>query len=385
MQQRAGKEQPDQKGTTPTSKGIVPRLGGLCQVRLKGGIFMAIAKKQKSGKWRVLAYVGKGVTKSGYKSFTADTKKEAERLAAAYLSEAEHMKTGKITVGEAIDKYIESKSNTLSPATIKGYKNIRKSHLEKLMPMRIDRLNKAVIQEEINREAAKNSPKTVRNIWGLLSAVLDFFDAPVYKITLPQKEKKEMKIPSPAELNEILSYFSKRDPKMYLATMLGAFLGLRRSEIAALRRGDYQSGELSISKAMVMDAGKKWIIKQPKTKAGNRKVKVPDVVADVLKKHIEDPDSFLVGLDPERISHRFIRAREKLGLSSFRFHDLRHYYASVMLALGVPDKYVMQQIGHETNDMLKTVYQHTMQDKTDEFFDRLNDYAKNTTQNTTQK
>ncbi len=56
-----------------------------------------------------------------------------------------------------------------------------------------------------------------------------------------------------------------------------------------------------------------------------------------------------------------------------------------MLALGVPDKYVMQQIGHETNDMLKTVYQHTMQDKTDEFFDRLNDYAKNTTQNTTQK
>ena len=34
-----------------------------------------------------------------------------------------------------------------------------------------------------------------------------------------------------------------------------------------------------------------------------------------------------------------------------------------MLALGIPDKYAMQRMGHATNNMLKTVYQHTMQDE----------------------
>jgi integrase len=30
-----------------------------------------------------------------------------------------------------------------------------------------------------------------------------------------------------------------------------------------------------------------------------------------------------------------------------------------MLALGIPDKYAMQRMGHATSNMLKTVYQHT--------------------------
>ena len=37
--------------------------------------------------------------------------------------------------------------------------------------------------------------------------------------------------------------------------------------------------------------------------------------------------------------------------------------ASVMLRLNVPDKYAMERMGHSTNNMLKNVYQHTMNDK----------------------
>ena len=47
---------------------------------------MATAKKLPSGKWRCLAYIGKDENgKRQYKSFTADSKKEAEFLAASYL------------------------------------------------------------------------------------------------------------------------------------------------------------------------------------------------------------------------------------------------------------------------------------------------------------
>ena len=54
---------------------------------------------------------------------------------------------------------------------------------------------------------------------------------------------------------------------------------------------------------------------------------------------------------------------KKNGIKHYRFHDLRHVNASVMLALNIPDKYAMRRMGHATNNMLKTVYQHTMSEK----------------------
>ena len=41
------------------------------------------------------------------------------------------------------------------------------------------------------------------------------------------------------------------------------------------------------------------------------------------------------------------------------FHDLRHLNASVMLMLGVPDKYAMEHGGWSTDCILKNVYQQT--------------------------
>lgn len=57
-----------------------------------------------------------------------------------------------------------------------------------------------------------------------------------------------------------------------------------------------------------------------------------------------------------------------------RFHDLRHYYASLMLSLGVPDKYAMARMGHATPNMLKNVYQHIMDDKDKEVSLAINQY-----------
>jgi len=45
-----------------------------------------------------------------------------------------------------------------------------------------------------------------------------------------------------------------------------------------------------------------------------------------------------------------------------------------MLALNVPDKYSMQRMGHATNNMLKSVYQHTMLKKREEVDDAVDNY-----------
>jgi integrase len=45
-----------------------------------------------------------------------------------------------------------------------------------------------------------------------------------------------------------------------------------------------------------------------------------------------------------------------------------------MLAAGVPDKYSMKRMGHATNNMLKTVYQHTIKEK-EKQYDSVSNFA----------
>ncbi len=55
---------------------------------------------------------------------------------------------------------------------------------------------------------------------------------------------------------------------------------------------------------------------------------------------------------------RFKRLMDKNDID-ITFHDLRHLNASVMLMLGVPDKYAMERGGWSTDCILKSVYQQT--------------------------
>ena len=137
---------------------------------------MATAKKLPSGQYRVLIYIGKDNNgKRKYKSFTAPTKKEAEYLASEYLmvNKAKNEPLS-ITLGEAYDRYIESKEFILSPASIREYKRARNRVLSSLMDIRLSDLSQEMIQNAINQEAKTLSWKTVRDIHGMLASVLNY-------------------------------------------------------------------------------------------------------------------------------------------------------------------------------------------------------------------
>ena len=56
------------------------------------------------------------------------------------------------------------------------------------------------------------------------------------------------------------------------------------------------------------------------------------------------------------------------------FHDLRHLNASVMLMLGIPDKYAMERGGWSTPNVMKNVYQHTFSEERKLVDERIDDY-----------
>lgn len=329
---------------------------------------MAKAKKLPSGQWRALVYshteLIDGKQKRKYESFTADTKKEAEFLAAQFAKNKSLIQSSKITVGDALERYIKSKEKVLSPSTIRGYKCISLNHLNDLKDIYINKLTSEQIQKALQKEALSVSPKTTANIYGLLSATLDMF-APekVFRVSLPQRTKKEHYIPNDTDIQLLLD--SIKGTELEKAVLLAAFGSLRRSEISPLtdKDIDFNNNTITVSKAMVNAPDATWRIKAPKTNAGYRSVVFPPFVIEHFK-NIKGP---LVQLTPQQITDRFTKALLKEHLPHFRFHDLRHYQASILHALNIPNKYIMKRGGWSSEAVLNGIYKHTLTDKEQEF------------------
>ena len=70
----------------------------------------------------------------------------------------------------------------------------------------------------------------------------------------------------------------------------------------------------------------------------------------------------------------FQRVLNNNNIPHFRFHDLRHYSASVQHALGIPDAYIMQRGGWSSDTVLKSVYRHAMNDRQKEMNQKTNSH-----------
>lgn len=332
---------------------------------------MAKAKKLPSGSWNVLVFAGKDQSgKRRYESFTAPTKREAEFMAAEFVLKRKDRQAGNITVGDAIDRYIDSKENVLSPSTIREYRRLARNSLSGLRQLKLRDVTQELVQREINVESKAHSPKTVRNMHGLLSAALTMFlPELVLRTALPQKEKKVIYIPTDEDIKTLLKYVEGK--ALEVPVLLAATGSLRRSEISALTPEDISDTGVFINKAMVLDQNGKWVIKKPKTAAGYRFTPLAPPV-------IEKVRAGLPCIVPNSITSEFDRALKACGLPHFSFHKLRHYYASVLHSMGVPDKYIMRNGGWECESVLHSVYQHTMSDRIEaenakvvDFFDSL--------------
>ena len=112
---------------------------------------------------------------------------------------------------------------------------------------------------------------------------------------------------------------------------------------------------LHVHQTMVKNQNYKWVLKSvAKNSTSDRYVEYPDKVIKELP-----VSGKICNLNPDMITHDFGRTIKKLGLPHFRFHDLRHYAATIMHAMGVPEAYIMERGGWKTNTVLNQVYRGT--------------------------
>lgn len=337
---------------------------------------MAEAHKLPSGSWRAQVYVGKDPNgKRIYESFTADTKKEADLLAAVRARELEigiqkDRAPQLMTVGEAIDQYLETNENVLAPKTIREYKGYRRRYFQGLMSVRIRDLSNATMQREINAESQRLSPKSVRNAWGLVRiAVVTAFPDFRPDVNLPALVKSEMNIPTEEQLSGLLDDLS--GTRLEIPVLIAAACGLRRGEIAALKFPDdidKRRGVLRVRRCMTENADGEWFVEnRTKTYESTRDVDCPAWLIEML---LSLPPDYKP-VHPAYMTSGFRRAADRRGLD-IHFHNLRHYYASLLLSVNAPEQYIVRRLGHKTPNMLRRVYGHMMADRDREITDALN-------------
>lgn len=335
---------------------------------------MATAKRLPSGQYRCRAYVGSENGKKIIKSFTAPTKKEAEYMASEYLlTKRAPAAVESMTFGEALEKYISGRESVLSPATIRGYRQYADHNFDKLKDRLLEDLTQDDIQNFVN-DCCKSglSSKTVRNMHGLISSVFKKYRKMHLDTALPAKVKPDLYIPSDKEVVKVIKHVrSKKDRDMLIAILLAAYGPMRRSEICALTDADVDGNVIHVNKAKVHKHDNSWTIKHyPKTEAGDRFISMPDFVIKELK-GIKGP---LVSLTPDLITDYFGHILKRVGVPHFRFHDLRHYSASIQHAIGIPDAYIMQRGGWKSDTVLKQIYRHAMDQETKKNNDKVNAY-----------
>ena len=57
------------------------------------------------------------------------------------------------------------------------------------------------------------------------------------------------------------------------------------------------------------------------------------------------------------------RLEDQLGIQRFPLHKLRHYYASMAHAQGIPEAYILEQGGWASSNVMKKIYRHAMEEE----------------------
>lgn len=291
----------------------------------------------------------------------------------------EKKKPQPVTVEKAMEKYIDIRSNVLSPATVRAYKNVSKNYFKQIKSKKLSSVDESVIQNQINLYSKGKSYKTVKNaISFLISVVSEDHPINIKRLKYPQRIPKEHAFLEGDSITKLIDVC--RGDVIEIPILLALWLGMRRSEICALEWADinFKDKTVSITKAKVPDENNKYVTKKAtKTEKSRRVLNCPDYILNRLRDIQPDENKRtgqIVKMHPNDIYNHLKVICDNNEIPFVGVHGLRHTNASVMLSLGIADKIAMARGGWASKDTMQNIYQHLFKDDKAEADETINNY-----------
>ena len=295
----------------------------------------------------------------------------------------------KMTVAQWLDIWVAEYLNSVKPLTKHNYNKQVQKHLKPALGQaKLDALDTHTIQRFYNSLIASGlSPKTVKNVHGILHCALQqaiacdyIYRNPADACKLPKVTKPEIKPLEPEEIARLLKEAEQDDYcNLFIVAM---FTGMRQGELLGLAWEcvDFQTGIITVKQQLQCKDGN-YFLETPKS-GKNRTILPAPIVMDALRNQLQrqqmeqeqagemwDNQFNLVFTDAlgkylvrRTVVKHFKKISQRAGISDdARFHDLRHSFAVSSLYAGDDIKTVQANLGHATAQFTLDVYGHVTQ------------------------
>ena len=368
-------------------------------------------RQRPDGRWEARYTVGRdpGTGKQIQRSIYGTTQKEVRQKLTAVsrdMDEGAYLDQSKITVAQWMTQWLDGYTANLKPYTTRNYQSQIKNHIIPYIgTLRVQDLTPDAVQHMYTRLAADGlSPKTLRNVHGILHVALDVLvdngtlrvnPASACRKRLPKVEKKEMAYIAEDELARFMEIIKDSPYENLFLTDL--FTGLRQGELLGLRwqNVDFDRGSLTIERQLYMPGKGGQYTLEPLKNRKTRIIYPAPFVFTVLKRerqrqsmarlqagsawHEDIPGLVFTNEVGCHLTHKtaykqFKKAVEETGIPAVRFHDMRHSYAVASLRSGDDVKQVQESLGHATAAFTLDVYGHVTEQAKKESAARMEGY-----------
>lgn len=370
----------------------------------KNGAGEGSIRKRGANRWEARVTTGhdpatgRQIQKSLYGRTREEVAKKLTEIKSS-LDNGTYVEPSKMKVGEWIQSWLLNYARMrIKESTYENYKALISAYIvpgigaKALNELKTKDLqifyNRLHERGKIGRYGGKNADKglsasTIKHVHNIIHQALSqackeslIRNNPDDACVLPKGEKRKITTLPIDDLAIFLQEASKGNH--YALFYLDLCTGLRRGELLGLQWTDidFEKGIL-IVKRQLNRVNKQLHFSTLKTANSNRIIKLPDSALDVLNLHKqaqierrhkaepvwEEHDLVFCNelggpLDPSGIYHYYKRLLKRSGFSSYRFHDLRHTFATIALQNGVDVKTIQETLGHYSAAFTLQVYGH---------------------------
>lgn len=196
----------------------------------------------------------------------------------------------------------------------------------------------------------------------------------VSKITIPKLEIEKIKTLSKREKTRLENYCLKHDTLRNVGIVVCLYTGMRIGEICAIKwkNIDLEKKEIHVKATLQRSykkegIGTKIIIDTPKTKDSIRNIPITNKLYEVLKPlklKYDKEDYLLTGnkekfIEPRNYNYEFKKTLRECKIKSYKFHVLRHTFATDCIDVGMDVKSLSEVLGHSDVNITLNRYVHS--------------------------
>lgn len=289
-----------------------------------------------------------------------------------------------ITLNEALIEYINFKTNKLQSSTIRSSKWSLKKFILYLDQFEVTK-TKDIHQDFVERfidllDDENKSNKTINNYISILSSFFNFLIKkkylnfnPINKTHWKKAHKTKIELFNKAQARIIIERIKQIQDNSYRVMMLSPFFtGMRYSEIKALNKKNIDLINRIIHVKEKQTPDDKNPLNKLKTNAANRKIPILSEYLTILKEYIanETNDYIFANINYKTLSNLRRKLSKELRIP-FRFHDGRHFFASLLINNKFDFKTIQTILGHEDISFTFNVYGHIIDELNATDFDRI--------------